>query len=139
MVYRWREIRNPRSIEIGEGSIVGLWATLDGRRGITIGSNVNLSSEVTIWTLQHDHQDRDFAAVGGPVLVEDRAWLSYRCTILPGVTIGEGAVVAAHALVTKNVAPYTIVGGVPAKVIGQRSRDLAYEFVRFRNGSPWFI
>ena len=63
-----------------------------------------------------------------PVEIGDRAWISSRSVILPHNTIGEGAVVAAGAVVTKSVPAYTIVGGVPAKIIGQRSHTLNYEF-----------
>jgi len=128
-LYRWREVRSGRNVTVGAGSVIGLWATLDARvGGITIGRHVNFSSDVAIWTQQHDPRSPDFAAVGGPVTIEDRAWLSFRCTVLPGVTIGEGAVVAAGAVVTTDVAPYTIVGGVPARPIGERPRDLTYAF-----------
>jgi carbonic anhydrase/acetyltransferase-like protein (isoleucine patch superfamily) len=136
-LYRWREIRSGRRITIGAGSVVGLWATLDGRLGIEIGQHVNLSSEVAIWTQQHDPHSPTFDAVGGPVVVHDRAWLSFRCTVLPGVTIGEGAVVAAGALVTKDVEPYAIVGGVPARKIGERPRDLTYTFAK--GDAAWLI
>lgn len=136
-LYRWREIRSGHQISIGRGSIIGFWAILDGRRGIKIGSNVNLSSEVALWTLQHDHSSPTFDTVGGPIIINDRAWVSFRATILPGVTIGEGAVVAAGAVVTRDVAPYTIVGGIPAKVIGHRNKDLSYSFDH--RTSPWFV
>lgn len=138
-LYRWREIRAGQNITIGENTIVGLWSSLDGRSGITIGDHVNISSEVAIWTLQHDHRDPEFGNVGAPVVVGDRAWLSFRSTILPGVTIGEGAVVAAGSVVTKDVAPYAIVGGIPAKVIGERNRDLTYDWSAAKSGAPWFI
>jgi len=126
-VYGGAEIRAPRGIQIGPGTIVGNDAILDGRAGIVLGANVNLSSAVAIWTLQHDPQDGAFGIKRGSVVVHDRAWLSFRSTILPGVTIGEGAVVAAGAVVTRDVPPYAIVGGVPAQVIGERNRDLTYD------------
>jgi maltose O-acetyltransferase len=66
------------------------------------------------------------------VVIEDHAWLGTRAMVLPGVTVGRGAVVAAGAVVTKDVPPYTIVGGVPARVIGQRTTDLRYQFDYFR-------
>lgn len=135
-LYQWRDLRQPRGIEIGRGSIVGLWATIDGRRGVKIGEHVNMSSEVALWTAQHDPQDRWFGVRGGPIVVEDYAWISFRATVLPGVRIGRGAVVAANAVVTRDVEEYTIVGGMPAEVIGQRSRDLEYEFT---GGGPWFV
>lgn len=127
-VYRWREIRSARRIEIGENTIVGFWATLDGRGGITLGRNVNLSSEVAIWTGQHDLRSPDFAYESAPVVIGDRAWISFRATILPGVTIGEGAVVAANAVVTRDVEPYAVVGGAPARKVAERPRTLEYEF-----------
>ncbi|WP_407650310.1 DapH/DapD/GlmU-related protein [Cellulomonas edaphi] len=77
--------------------------------------------------MEHDPQDAGFRATGAPVVIEDRAYVASRATVLPGVTIGEGAVVAAGAVVVRDVAPYTIVGGVPAREIGTRSRDLTYE------------
>ncbi len=114
------DLRRPRRIHIGRGTVVGDRCELDGREGLSIGQNVNISSEVKIYTLQHDYRLPGFPNSGGPVTVEDYAWLSTRCTILPGVTVGRGAVVAAGAVVTKDVAPLTVVGGIPATVIAQR-------------------
>lgn len=138
-VYRWREVRDGQKISIGAGTIIGTGAILDGRRGITIGTSVNFSSDVALWTLQHDPNSPTFATRGGPIVVGDRAWLSFRSTILPGVTIGEGAVVAAGAVVTQDVPPYTIVGGVPAKIIGSRSPDVRYSWTKARKNAPWFL
>ena len=136
VLYQWRDLRHPRGIEIGKGTVIGHWATLDGRRGLRIGDNVNCSSEVALWTLQHDPDDREFGVRGGPIVIEDYAWISFRATILPGVRIGRGAVVAAGSVVTKSVEDYTVVGGIPAKPIGIRSRDLEYSLSA---GAPWFI
>lgn len=127
VIYSGAEIRHPRLVEIGDSAIIGHNAILDGRKGLRIGKNVNLSTGVWIWTVQHDYRDPDFRDIGGPVEIQDHAWVSCRVTILPGVTIGEGAVVAAGAVVTKSVPPYTIVGGVPAKKIGDRPRGLRYD------------
>jgi serine acetyltransferase len=135
-VYGWRDIRRPERIEIGPGAVVGFWATLDGRMGIKIGRDVNISSEVALMTLQHDPDAPDFGTRGGPIVVEERAWLSFRATILPGVTIGRGAVVAANATVTRDVEPFTIVAGTPAKPIGRRSEALEYHL---DGPAPWFV
>jgi acetyltransferase-like isoleucine patch superfamily enzyme len=135
-LYQWRDLRVPSGISIGEGSIVGFWATIDGRLGVTIGTNVNLSSEVALWTLEHDPDDPGFATKGGPIVIEDFAWISFRATVLPGVRIGRGAVVAANAVVTRDVPDYAIVAGVPARVVGQRNRDLEYSF---GTDGPWFV
>jgi maltose O-acetyltransferase len=137
-VHRGLEVRSPANIEIGEGSIIGFDCILDGREHITIGRHVNLSSGAALWTLQHDHRDPEFRSVGGPIAVGDRAWISFRATVLPGITVGEGAVVAAGAVVTRNVPDYAIVAGVPARVVGERTpRELTYDL---QNGSePWFV
>jgi maltose O-acetyltransferase len=70
--------------------------------------------------------DPNFGCESAPVVIEDFAWISCRTVVLPGTRIGKGAVVAAGAVVTKDVEPYSIVAGVPAKKIGERSRDLNY-------------
>ena len=126
VIYGGAEIRRPEWIKIGKGSIIGNGAILDGRMGIYIGENVNMSSGVWIWTVQHDYKDPFFKDVGGKVEIGNNAWISCRVTILPGVKIGEGAVVAAGAVVTKDVEAFTVVGGVPAKKIGERPSDIQY-------------
>lgn len=120
----------PWNISIGKGTIVGDGCSLDGRNGIVIGENVNLSTDVYIYTEQHDINDPYFESgdSGGSVYVGDRAWLSSRTTILPKVQIGEGAVLASGALASKSLDAYGVYGGMPAKKIGERSHDLRYEF-----------
>jgi len=99
---------------------------LDGRRGLEIGNNVNISEGVLIFSLHHDLSSPDFAASGGPVIIGDHVFIGARAIILPGVQIGRGGVVAAGAVVTKDVAPLSIVGGVPAHTIGARPDVLTY-------------
>lgn len=118
--YMGTEIRSPWKLRIANSSIIGHNVILDARRGLTIGENVNIGSEVMIWSLHHDYNDPGFKAVGGKVVIENYAWLCARAIILPGVTIGKGAVVAAGAVVTKDVDAYAIVGGIPATKIGER-------------------
>ncbi|MFZ4394473.1 MAG: acyltransferase [Kiritimatiellia bacterium] len=126
--------RNPQPMVIGEHTIVNRRCTLDGRGGLRLGNNVSLSPEVALITSTHLTNDPFFGLQDAPVVIDDYVWIGSRATILPGVTIGRGAVVAAGAVVTRDVAPYTVVGGVPARVIGQRASDLRYS-LRFR---PWF-
>lgn len=126
-IYGGAEVRRPQWISIGDGSIIGNDAILDGRLGIKIGKNVNFSTGVWIWTVQHDYKDPDFIDIGGAVNIGDNAWLSCRVIVLPGVTIGEGAVVAAGSVVTKDVLPYTVVGGIPAKEIATRPNEIRYD------------
>ena len=92
---------------------------------------MNFSSNVHIWTEQHDHRDPWFRCTGGSdfkVVIDDRAWIGPNVTILHSVHIGEGAVVGAGAVVTKDIPPYAIAAGIPAKIIGTRNKDLKYEF-----------
>mgnify|MGYP002749517054 FL=1 len=130
IIYYGAEIREPYNISIGTGSIIGDKAILDGRNKIIIGENVNLSSNVQIWTEQHDHRDPEFRCSPNkqPVIIKDRVWIGPNSIILHSVTIGEGAVIAAGSIVTKNVEPYTIVAGIPAKKINNRNTDLHYTF-----------
>lgn len=126
VIYGGAEMRNSQNLKIGENTVIGHHAILDARRGLKIGCNVNLSTGVWIWTEQHDPNDRDFAIVGGEVVIEDYAWISCRTVILPGVRIGEGSVIAAGAVVTKDIPAWSIACGVPATVVGERNRDLRY-------------
>jgi len=131
VLYGGFEIRAPWKIQIGDGSIIGDECKLDGRNGITIGNNVNFSTGVWIWTEQHDINDPDFAsnAKGGPVIIEDHAWISSRTVILPDTYVSEGCVLAAGAVASKNLKPsFSVWGGVPAKLIGERNKNLRYKF-----------
>ena len=111
---------NPANIQIGEDSIVGEGSVLDGREKLTIGNHVDIASEVMIYNAEHDVQSEDFRAISAPVTIEDYVFIGPRAIILPGIKIGKGAVVGAGAVVTKDVADFSIVAGVPAKVIGER-------------------
>ncbi|HOU11921.1 MAG TPA: acyltransferase [Anaerolineae bacterium] len=116
----------PVGVVIGEHTVINRQVLLDGRSGLTIGNNVSISEGAVILTLEHDPNSPTFENRGAPVTIHDRAFIGAQAMILPGVTIGEGAVIAARAVVTHDVAPYTIVAGVPARPIGERSRDLTY-------------
>ena len=132
VVYFGAELRGSWNLIIDKGTIIGDNAILDARRGgIVIGKNVNIGSEVHLWTDQHDYNDPYFRATKskvGPIIIGDRAWIGPRVTILHNVHIGEGAVIAAGAVVTKDVEPFTVVGGIPAKKIAERNHNLMYEF-----------
>ncbi len=124
---RGRPGRGKASITIGKHTVINRQCCLDGRGGLRIGDNVSISPGVWLLTDAHDLQDPGFTEKLAPVEIEDYAWLGSRAMVMPGVTIGRGAVVAAGAVVTKEVPPYTVVGGVPARPIGARSRDLRYQ------------
>lgn len=118
--YQGFHIRNPKGISIEDGVSIGPKVLLDGRKGITIGKSAVIAYEAIIWSLNHDYNDVNFSGKGDKVVIGPYSWICSRAIILPGITIGEGAIVASNAVVTKNVEPYTIVGGVPARVIGHR-------------------
>ncbi len=120
------EVFAPRRLALGHRTIVGPRSLLDARGGLRLGDDVNVSGRVRFMTAKHDVQDPDFAAVFEPAVVADRVWIALGATVLGGVTIGEGAVVAANATVTRNVEPYTIVAGTPARPVGERTRELRY-------------
>jgi acetyltransferase-like isoleucine patch superfamily enzyme len=115
------------NIRIGCNTVINRFSYLDGRAPLYIGNNVNISHYTLIHTLTHDAQNPFFIAVQRPVAIMDHAWVGAREIILPGVVVGEGAVVGAGAVVTKDVEPYSIVGGNPARRIGYRTRDLRYK------------
>jgi len=115
------------NIEIGNNTVINRQTYLDGRASLKVGNNVNISHQTLIQTLTHDPQNCDFVCLCKPVVIEDHVWIGARAMILPGVTVGEGAVVGAGSVVTKNVTPYTIVAGNPAKVIKERNSTLTYK------------
>jgi acetyltransferase-like isoleucine patch superfamily enzyme len=115
------------NIEIGPNTIVNRRCTLDGRMGLKIGANCSISPEVQLLTMTHDPQDPDFAVCGGATVIEDHVWIGTRALILPGVTVGEGAVIGAGSVVTKNIAPWRIAVGNPAKEIKDRNRNIRYQ------------
>jgi maltose O-acetyltransferase len=110
------------AISIGRMTVINQQCSLDSRGGLTIGDYVSISPGAWIFTDSHDIHDPLFREVLAPVVIGDHAWIGSRALILPGVTVGEGAVVAAGAVVTGDVAPYTVVAGVPARQIGTRNQ-----------------
>lgn len=135
----WRaQFNQPAGVFIGHNTIVGNDAFLDGRMKhflryrkdhgfpLTIGNNVSIAGEVRIYTMEHDIDSPDFSEIGAPVVIDDYVVIGTRVTILPGVHIGKGAVIASGAVVTKDVPAFTVVGGVPAVFIKNRNKNLQY-------------
>ena len=127
---------NGRKVHFGKRNVINFGCLFDGRKfDIRTGDDVSFGPEASILTLGHDPQSPQFADRGGDVIIGNRVWIAYRAVILPGIKIGDGAVVGAGAVVTKDVEPYTIVAGNPARKIGERTKDLSYEL----NFSPWLL
>lgn len=141
-IHMMARIYDPRHITIGTDTIIGETITLDGRKqlpnsrgGLAIGDHVDIASNVMIWTSEHDLSDPTMRAIEEKVTIGDYVFIGPRAIILPGVNIGRGAVVAAGAVVTKDVPERAIVAGIPAKAIGERPESaLGYTLGRAR----WF-
>lgn len=129
--YSGFSVRNPKGLTIEDGVSIGPKVLLDARCGLRIKMSAVIAYDAIIWTLNHDYNDIYFCGKGAPVEIGAYAWICSRAIILPGIKIGEGAVVASGAIVTKDVPPYAIVGGIPAKIIGVREKkNYSYGYQR---------
>lgn len=108
---------------INRGVSIGPGVLLDARLGLEIGENAVIAYEAIIWSCMHDHNDIHFrGGCGGKTTIGRYSWICSRSIVLPGRAVGDYAVVASGAVVTKDVPPYAIVAGVPAKIIGYREK-----------------
>ncbi len=112
----------PSNLHIGDDTCVGT-ARFGCEAPIKIGRCVVINDEACLLTGSHDIDDRGYGHVFKEIVIEDFAWVATRALVLQGVRIGEGAVVAAGAVVARDVEPYTVVGGNPARVISRRVRQ----------------
>lgn len=111
---------NPTNIKIGHDTIIGDHCFLDGRAKLTIGNHVGIASQVLIYNDEHNIHSDNYENSFGPVEIRDYVFIGPRAIILPDIKIGKGAVVAAGAVVTKDIPDFEIWGGVPAQKIGDR-------------------
>ncbi|KQS27052.1 hypothetical protein ASG33_21200 [Dyadobacter sp. Leaf189] len=117
-----------RLLQIGANSVINARCRIDTRGGISIGDNVSISSDVTILTADHDMETMNLEGRTRSVTIEDYVWIGTRAMIMPGVFIGTGAIIGAGSVVTRNVLPYDVVAGVPAKVIKKRPKISDYTY-----------
>jgi maltose O-acetyltransferase len=110
-----------RQLVIGQQCVFNVGCVFDTEGTITIGDNVALGQQVMLLTSTHEiglsERRADFKLLNLPIIIGNGCWLGARCTILPGVDIGKGAIIAAGAVVNRNVPENTLVGGIPARVI----------------------
>jgi len=115
-------IRCPRNVSIGAGTRLSGWVRIEAWDKVTIGRCCMFNDDVLVLTAQHDVNNPDFAADVRPVVIEDYVWLPQRIVVLPGVRVGEAAVVGTGSVVTRDVPAYAVVAGNPARVIRERAR-----------------
>jgi putative colanic acid biosynthesis acetyltransferase WcaF len=134
-LYGGSEIICPARLTIGDNCHIGRFCQIDARGGINIGHNVCIASHTLVITADHNIHSPNFEGRLGAVEIGDYVWLCSRVIVVKGVKIGNGAVVAAGSVVTKEVLSHSVVSGVPAVCIGSRSSHLTYDL---SNGPVWY-
>lgn len=127
-------IRAPEKMKIGNDVFIGGDCSIDAIGGLQVGSYCALAARTTILTLDHHFRDAesipwDDVRLIKPVVIEDYVWVGMNASILPGVTIGEGAIIGMGAVVVSDVPPRAIVVGNPGKITGHRDKD-AYDALK---------
>jgi acetyltransferase-like isoleucine patch superfamily enzyme len=120
-------VTNPEKVSIGSRCNFAQGVFITGGGGVTIGDWVGFGPDAKVWSVNHrfDDPDRPWLQQGWeqqPVVIEDDVWLGAGVFVMPGVTIGKGAIISACALVNKSIPPYALVAGNPARVVGWRKR-----------------
>ncbi|WP_278560609.1 acyltransferase [Phocaeicola plebeius] len=132
----------PHKLTIGKYTHINRKCMLDARGYIKIGNNVSISHQVTLCSASHDFQSPTFDYISAPIIIEDNVWIGLNATILQGVTIREGCIIAAGSIVTKETEPYGVYAGIPAKKISTRNKNIQYnctKFAYYRNfRKPYF-
>lgn len=126
-VLRHVKILEAKNIFLGDRVVINENVLLDGRGVLEIENDTDIATNVSIWTMEHDPNSETHESRTGKVHIGHHVWIASGATILPGVSIGDGAVVAAGAVVTKDVPSKAIVAGIPARVIGERNNSLQYK------------
>lgn len=120
------ELQVPTQISLGDNVTINTGSIIAGDGGVNIGDNVLIGPYVQIYSLNHVYRDssRSIRSQGyelASISIGNDVWIGGHAVVLAGATIGDGAVVAAGSVVTRNVEPYAVVGGVPARLLGRRS------------------
>ena len=115
-----------KGVTIGSNSVINAACRIDPRGKVVLGNNVSISEEVVILTADHNDLFFDEKEKEKSVTIHDYVWIGTRAMVLPGVTVGRGALVAAGSVVTKDVEPFAVVAGAPARKIKERERNIDY-------------
>ncbi len=110
----------PWNLDVGQRTAIGPYVECYNPGKIIIGNKVTISQRAHLCAASHDYLKKENPLITEPIVIKDHSWVAADSFVAMGVTIGEGAVVGARAVVTKNVAPWTVVAGNPAKLIKRR-------------------
>lgn len=132
------QVRCARRLSIGNDCYIAEDVVLDARGTLSIGDSVSVNSGVQIWTAQHDWRSPNFEYTTGPVKIASHSWISARVVVIPGKIIGEGAVLAAGAVVTKDIPAWSLAGGNPARVLATRPVVNSYKLDASRSKLLWW-
>lgn len=132
---------NPKNVIIASSVYIGPASKFWGKGRVSIGFNTIIGPNLTVMTSSHDYRTGGFLPYGfedriGDVIIKEHVWIGANVCILPGVTLGEGAIVGMGSVVTKSVPPCTIVGGNPAHTIGIRDKD---EYERLKEEKRYYL
>jgi len=135
------EITSPETMHVGKNTHINRHAFIRAEGGLVIGDNVHIARHLIIYTINHNYKGEaipyDHTMIKEPVKIDDNVWIGIRVTIVPGVHIGEGAIIGAGSVVAKDVPPLAIVGGAPAKILGYRDQAHYKKLVQLgRFGGP---
>lgn len=108
-------VEEPSQLEVGSGVSIGTYVHMWCQAGVSIGNHVFIGSHAAITSVTHDYNRATLPNIGKPIVIEDGVWIGTHAIIMPGVTVGKGAVVGANSVVTRDVEPYSIVIGSPAR------------------------
>ena len=126
VVFAGTTVLGADKLRIGARANIGWRCVLDARGGLTIGDDAVIASDTQLICGRHDFDDDNFVAHFDPITIGDHAWLATRSLVIGGVTVGRGAIVAAGAVVTRDVDDMAVVAGVPARLIRKRTGGLDY-------------
>lgn len=126
------KIHSAKKIIVGNNVRIGENSYINGLGGLKIGNNVYMGPQIFMWTNNHNYNTPtslpfDGTSTNCPITIDDNVWIGARASIIPGVTIGEGAVIAMCSVVTKDVPPCAVVGGNPAKILKYRDKEVYYK------------